>query len=92
MRRLLIVGAGGFGRELMGWAEDVTRAEQCWEFGGFLDRNPKALGRYLRGAQIIGDPECYMPSEGDVLICAVGDPETKLRLCKGLEARGGCAA
>ena len=88
MKRLLIVGAGGFGREVWAWAQDVMRAERCWEFGGFLDRNPEALARYLPEAEIVGDPECYSPAGGDVLLCAVGDPETKLRLSNELEGRG----
>jgi len=90
MRRLLIVGAGGFGREVWAWAQDVAPAERCWGSVAFLDRNPDALGRNLPGAGIIADPEHYAPREEDVFLCAVDDPGTKLRLCRVLEARGGC--
>ena len=41
--RLLIIGAGGFGRELLGWALGVPPGARDWAIGGFLDANPAAL-------------------------------------------------
>lgn len=89
MGRLLIVGAGGFGREVWAWARAVAPAEGRWETIAFLDRNPDALGGKLPGADVVGDPEQYLPCRDDVFVCAVGDPWTKLKLCRLLEVRGG---
>ena len=42
--RLLIVGAGGFGREVLQWALDIqSQGDVDWEVGGFLDANRKAF-------------------------------------------------
>ena len=43
MKKLLIVGAGGFGRELYVWASQHPDCGQAWELEGFLDDNSQAL-------------------------------------------------
>lgn len=88
MKRLLIIGAGGFGREVMSWASHVNADQRDWEVGGFLDSNPKALDGYDRKIEIVGDPLTYTPSDGDLFVCAIGDPATKLRMCRDMKARG----
>ncbi len=88
MQRLLIVGAGSFGRAIWGWAMHVDRAARDWEVGGFLDGNPMALNNFNCPLRIVGDPLTFIPSDNDRLICAIGNPATKLRLCRDLKARG----
>ncbi len=88
MHRLLIIGAGGFGREILAWAQDVPREQRNWEIGGFLDANPAALSDYECKVPIFADPLSYQPIEGDRFVCAIGDPKTKLRICKTLKERG----
>lgn len=89
MKRLLIVGAGGFGREVLSWASDINRNRDRWEVGGFLDSNPTVLEGFGAHAPIVGDPLTYIPAENDLLVCAIGDPQTKLGICRGLKERGG---
>lgn len=89
MRRLFIVGAGGFGREVWRWATAVPVETRDWEVAGFLDANPKALREYGLAAGIVGDPATFVPTAEDCFVCAIADPQTKLRLCEGLKARGG---
>lgn len=88
MKRLLIVGAGGFGREVFSWALHTNVKDRDWEVGGFLDSNPKALDGYGFKIGILGDPLAYTPLERDVLVCAIGNPAIRLRLCRDLKARG----
>lgn len=88
--RLLIIGAGGFGREILAWAEDVVRATPSpeWTIGGFLDANPLALKAFNIDVPVVGDPSSYMPQPNDRFVCAIGDPATKLRVCEALRGRG----
>ena len=88
-KRLLIIGAGGFGRELLGWALAIPAEARDWEVAGFLDANPAALGAFPCEYSVIGDPATYLPGAGDLFVPAVGDPATKLRLCRDITARGG---
>jgi sugar O-acyltransferase (sialic acid O-acetyltransferase NeuD family) len=88
MKRLLIVGAGGFGREMLGWVKAIPIAERNWEVAGFLDANARALDGFAVDYPILGDPAKYVPLSDEVFICAIGDPATKLRVCCDLKTRG----
>lgn len=89
--RLLIVGAGGFGREVHGWITadpSSIRLDAPWWLGGFLDANETALDKFEIGLPIIGDPATYQPESSDRFVCAIGTPNVKLQICKRLSARG----
>lgn len=88
MKRLLIVGAGGFGREVLCWAQHVEATQSDWRIGGFLDANPAALDGFDVPLGILGDPEDFGPAATDLFVCAIGDPAAKRRVVKGLLARG----
>ena len=88
MKRLLIVGAGGFGREVLGWARDVEPSQSEWRVGGFLDANAAALDGFDVPFEILGDPAEFAPAETDLCICAIGDPATKQGVVTGLLERG----
>lgn len=88
MNRLLIIGAGGFGREVFNWANDVPLKNRDWEIGGFLDANPVALDGYDCNSPIRANPLTYLPRQGDCFICAIGHPATKLRVCRHLKEHG----
>ena len=88
MERLLIVGAGPMGREILDWVEDIPEAERPWSIGGFLDNRRDILDKYQVPYPILGDPETFELQPGDRLVCAVGDPKARLELCAQLEARG----
>lgn len=88
--RLVIIGAGGFGREVLAWAEDVynSTTSPAWQDVGFLDSNVEALNGFAVDAPIVGDPQCYQPQPEDRFVCAIGDPATRLRVCRELQSRG----
>lgn len=87
-RRLLIVGAGGFGREMLQWAEDAVADGADWRIGGFLDADPAALREFDCGYEILTSPEAYVPSTSDLLICAIGRPTTRMKVAADLASRG----
>lgn len=86
--RLIIIGAGGFGREVMVYAED------CGSFNlkGFLDSRSNILDGYGRGVGIIGDPLTYEPVPGDIFICALGSPAQRRMYAQPILERGGVFA
>ena len=86
-KRLLIIGAGGFGREVYALATELAQTAD-WRIGGFLDANPDALQQYAYPVEMIADPEQYTPEPGDVFICAIGDPATKVQLSVCLREKG----
>ena len=72
LKRLVIVGAGGFGREILSWVEDVPVSEK-FQVMGFLDDNPRALDGY-------NYPVCYrnyhdyQPREDEFLVMGIRVP------------------
>lgn len=74
LRNLLIVGAGGFGREVLGYIEDDN---PLFNIKGFLDSRLEILDKTPRGVGIIGDPLNYIPEPDDVFMAAVGDPKQR---------------
>lgn len=88
MKRLLIIGAGGFGREVLDWALDVPSQYRDWHVGGFLDANAAALDAYDCTVPIVADPLLYQPCRGDYFICAIRHTARKLKICRKLMGRG----
>ena len=56
MLDLIIIGAGGFGRELLSMLEDVFDP-QHYRFKGFLAQDPDALSKFGVQAPVLADPE-----------------------------------
>lgn len=84
---VLIVGAGGFGRGIAAMAcHDDPEHGLLWDIKGFLDSRSE-LGATTRWP-IVGDPDSYQPVEGDIFVCALGDPAARRRYSQPLIARG----
>jgi len=79
-RRLFIIGAGDFGRELENWLELIPSQERDWEIAGYLDDNRKALDGYPSGYKILGDGGAFKFERNDLCIIAIADPEGKKKI------------
>ena len=86
MKRCLVVGAGGCGREVLSWALDVRQSE--WQIAGFLDADPRSLDGKDFPFPVLGDPATWVPGKDEVYISGLGDPAVRLRVCRALESRG----
>jgi len=87
MRRFLIVGAGGFGRELLDWVKD-PRPGGDEAVTGFLDDNPHALDGYGVPVGIVDSIADYEPRPDDLLVMAIGQVRPKLSIAATLLERG----
>ena len=54
MTDIIIVGAGGCGREVANWIEDINKIEKKWNILGFLDDNLNAFKDFPNRYPIIG--------------------------------------
>jgi sugar O-acyltransferase (sialic acid O-acetyltransferase NeuD family) len=86
VNNLIIVGAGGFGREVLAWSR---QSRQNHFTKGFLDDNPGALAGFTKGVPILGPIEGYVPGPQDVFVCAMGRVDFKRRAVEQLLGRGG---
>jgi len=87
MYNIIIVGAGGFAREVYYWAND-TFSKENYKIKGFLSYNQKDLDGYNIKADIIGNDDNYKIEENDRFIIAIGDIGIKKRAVNRLKKRG----
>ncbi len=85
-KRLIIAGAGGFGREIAALAE--TMPDQEWDVYGFFDSNPDALNGFEIDLPIITDLKNFDRRESDVFICAIGSPTTRRKVVEEMITQG----
>lgn len=92
-KRLIILGASDFSREVLWLASEIPPEQRDWEVGGFLDdalqpcrERWQKLQITLPVLQTIRD---YEPEPGDAFVCAIGNPVHKLRVCEALRKKGG---
>jgi sugar O-acyltransferase (sialic acid O-acetyltransferase NeuD family) len=84
MRRLLIIGAGGWGREVLAQLQVDPDCHKAWTIDGFLDNRPDILDGLGCDVQIVGDPMTWQRRDGEVFVCAVGDPRGRQRYSQPL--------
>lgn len=88
MKDIIIVGAGGFGRELLQWVEDINSVKKRWSIKGFIDDNLAALDDYECDYKIIGKIEKWRPNENETFACAIADPQIKEKVVNDLKEKG----
>jgi sugar O-acyltransferase (sialic acid O-acetyltransferase NeuD family) len=88
MKKLLILGAGGLGRETCQWALDIQKQNKVWDSIAFLDDDRQALDKYGRSGEIVGTIKDYKPQPGEEVVCAIGNALVKNEIFEALTARG----
>jgi sugar O-acyltransferase (sialic acid O-acetyltransferase NeuD family) len=84
--KLILVGSGSFGREVINWSYDIFD-DAADGFRAYLG-SPDAFKDYRYDLQCLGAIEDYLPQANDRFVIAVGDPETKKMLVEQLLAKG----
>jgi sugar O-acyltransferase (sialic acid O-acetyltransferase NeuD family) len=84
---LVIVGAGGFAREVYRWATQGLTANS-YRMKGFLSHSPDDLDAHSIDYPILGDPADYRPHPAEHFLFAIGDVAAKKTLVDALQARG----
>lgn len=86
-KRLYIVGAGGFGREVAVWARDCCLAGNDMELVGFLDDNPNALNGKPADLRVVGSIEQQQFGPNDRAFVAMCEPRIKQKVVEKLRGR-----
>lgn len=88
MKDLIIVGAGGFGREALYIAEDINKESPQWKIKGFIDDNTNALDSIKCNYPVLGKISEWEPGENEVFAMGVASPKTKEFLSELLISKG----
>jgi sugar O-acyltransferase (sialic acid O-acetyltransferase NeuD family) len=86
-RRLLIIGAGGFGRELEDWLEAFPVDKKDWTIEGYVDDNLNALSGFHTKYKVLGRIYEFSFSETDYGLLAIADPVIKEKIYNSLKNR-----
>ena len=79
MKHLIIIGVGGFAREVYWNAQSSIGYGSDWDLKGFLDGNVKLeQSEYEKlNLPVLGDVDSYDIKENDVFICAIGSNKAR---------------
>ena len=85
--RLVIIGAGGFGREILCWAHDYVGKSGAFSDIAFVDDTVEQLPQY--GLRRVATLQDYFPEPNDRVVIGVGMPATKRKMVELIQTRGG---
>lgn len=89
LRKLIIIGARGWGREVL-WAVESNKDTFQLEVKGFLDDDRHALdGLVGTFPPILSSVEAYEVCPDDLFFCALGDSEARKHYAEIIEGKGG---
>ena len=87
MLDIVIIGAGGFARELHEMLWDVYPRKD-YRFKGFLGQTSSDLRSFGIEHDVLSDPDDYDPQPSDRFVLAIGAMDARQRICDSLAAKG----
>lgn len=82
--RVFIVGAGGAGKEVLGWLLDMN-----YDVAGFIDDNLEPVWGVESKYMVVATPVTFRPGPHDVCVMAIGEPtQRKKDIALRMMARG----
>ncbi|MEK4060364.1 MULTISPECIES: acetyltransferase [Paenibacillus] len=75
MQDLVLIGAGGFGREVAWLVSNINKIQETWNIIGFIDENPVLTGSTINGFPVLGGIEWLESTDKHIFICCtIGNP------------------
>lgn len=87
MLDVVIIGAGGFGREIRQLLFDCLDSHQ-YRFKGFLGKDMGVAEDPTVAKQMLGDPQTYKPAAQDRFVLAIGNMAARRQTTESLLTRG----
>ena len=89
IKRVAVIGAGGFAREVEWLIRDINQKEPIYEFVGFVVSDLAKLGEHDSRDRVLGDYDWLEKNDGtlDALAIGIGDPQARLKVGNDLSER-----
>ena len=84
MKDIVIIGAGGFGREVAWLIEDINKVNNEWNIVGFVDDNKSIQGTEINGYKVVGDID-WLKEQELFVVNEIGDPIIKKKVMDRLD-------
>lgn len=89
LKDIVVLGAGGLGREILALIEACNGKHEEWNVLGFLDSDPNLAGSEISGYRVLGNDEWHSRSRDSVwFVCAIGNPRVRCQVVKKFSAMG----
>lgn len=89
MKHLIIIGAGGMGRQVLSFAKSCNGYGKEYDIKGFLDDNPHAMEGFPGYPPVLGTVDGYRVETDDVFFNSIGDIQAKKRCIQKIQDKGG---
>ncbi|MBH1942043.1 acetyltransferase [Mobilitalea sibirica] len=83
---IIIVGAGGLGREVLWLLDELNQCNQVWNIKGFVDDNEKLLNTYINGYPVLGGVDWLASYKNPIsVVCCIAKPLIRFDIIKKLK-------
>lgn len=79
MKNIVIIGAGGFGREVAWLIEEINKENLEWNLWGFVDDNEIIQETEINGYKVVGDID-WLKKQEIYVVNAIADPNIKKKV------------
>lgn len=82
MKDIVIIGAGGFGREIAWLIDDINQNESTWKLLGYVDDASHLKNHNINGLDVIGGIDVLDNLEDISVVFGIGSPKVKSAIFK----------
>ena len=88
MKNIVIVGAGGVGREVSLIIQQINMLEPTWNLLGYIDDNPANWGNVVNGYAVLGGIDSLLMMDSSVqVVIAIANYKVKKRIVEKLDGK-----
>jgi sugar O-acyltransferase (sialic acid O-acetyltransferase NeuD family) len=87
MKTIVIIGAGGFAREVAWLIRDINRANPQYDLIGYIVSDLSKLGENDSRDEVLGDYSWFGQNRADCAAIGIGTPGSRLKVSSDLMAR-----
>ena len=87
MKDLVIIGAGGFGREVAWLVEEINKFNKVWNILGFIDENIELHGKEMNGHKVLGNLDYMLNLDNVRYVCAIGNVKVRKSIIEKCEKK-----
>lgn len=80
MKDIVIIGCGGFGREVAWLIEEINNVNREWNILGFIDDDTLNHGQIINGYTVLGGFEYLKEKKNIYYVCAIGSAKSRRRI------------
>lgn len=88
MKDLIIIGAGGFGREVSWLVERINASAPEWNILGFADDNETLWGKEFDGYKVLGGTDVIKQYPSSYVVCCIANTKVRKTLCEKISGFG----